>query len=38
MSKIYLILLMAIALAFASGCKTDSGSREFVPGKGWVPN
>ena len=28
---------IAAALALSTGCKT-SGSREFIPGKGWVPN
>ncbi|MDB6019096.1 MAG: hypothetical protein JWR19_3585 [Pedosphaera sp.] len=38
MSKICLLLLLAVALV-ASGCHcTNPGSREFVPGKGWVPN
>jgi hypothetical protein len=38
MSKIYIVFLIVVALAFANGCKTESGSREFIPGKGWVPN
>jgi len=38
MSKLVLLLLLAAALIVASGCKTHSGSREFAPGKGWVPN
>jgi len=25
-------------LVAASGCCSSSGSREFIPGKGWVPN
>jgi len=25
-------------LVLTTGCRTRSGSREFVPGKGWVPN
>lgn len=32
-----LVLLLAVVLAVA-GCKTHSGSREYLPGKGWVPN
>jgi hypothetical protein len=36
---ICLILLVAAAiLVSASGCKTHSGSVEYIPGKGWVPN
>ena len=28
----------ALALLLtAAGCATDSGSREFIPGKGWQP-
>ena len=36
----FIVLLVALsALSFLlSGCKSsDSGSREFVPGKGWRP-
>jgi predicted small secreted protein len=34
-----LILLIVLVLALAvTGCKTSSGSREYIPGKGWVPN
>jgi hypothetical protein len=32
-----LALLLAAGLALA-GCRSHSGSREFIPGKGWVPN
>ena len=36
------ILLLAIVGVIAvlgfTGCKTHSGSREYIPGKGWVPN
>jgi hypothetical protein len=38
MAKIYVLILLLAALVVASGCKTHSGSREYVPGKGWVPN
>jgi hypothetical protein len=37
MSKLCLLLVLAALLAVA-GCTTHSGSREFIPGKGWVPN
>jgi len=31
--------LLLLALVFgAAGCKSSSGSRDYVPGKGWVPN
>ena len=32
------LLLLATLVAAGSGCKSSSGSRDFVPGKGWVPN
>lgn len=38
MSKICLTLLLLAALIIGAGCKTHSGSREYIPGKGWVPN
>jgi hypothetical protein len=38
MSKICIILALAVALVLGNGCCTNSGSREFIPGKGWVPN
>ncbi len=29
---------MALAIVWmASGCASDKGSREYIPGKGWVP-
>jgi hypothetical protein len=34
---VYLLLLAAVVLLFASGCASDKGSREYIPGKGWVP-
>jgi hypothetical protein len=38
MSKLCVLLLLLAAMLVASGCRTHSGSREFIPGKGWVPN
>ena len=38
MRKIYLIALLLAVLTIGAGCKTHSGSREYVPGNGWVPN
>jgi len=32
------LLLLAAALVAIVGCKSSSGSRDFIPGKGWVPN
>ena len=37
MTKILLILVIGLLL-LETGCCDRSGSREFVPGKGWVPN
>jgi hypothetical protein len=36
MKPFLLLAFLAAALA-ATGCQTDKGSREFIPGKGWVP-
>ncbi|MBI4326973.1 MAG: hypothetical protein HY674_17165 [Chloroflexi bacterium] len=36
MLKVILLLLVALTLV-TSGCKSQSGSREFIPGKGWAP-
>jgi len=34
-----LLLILLFAAAFTStGCRSHSGSREFIPGRGWVPN
>lgn len=35
--KAFLILLLALGLLAATGCQTNKGSREYVPGRGWVP-
>jgi hypothetical protein len=37
---IRLLLLALVTATLAAGCCTQqqSGSREFIPGKGWVPN
>ena len=38
MKKILLLaLLTVVAVSLNSGCKSHSGSREFIPGQGWVP-
>jgi hypothetical protein len=36
MSKLT-ILAVAVLLLATAGCKHNMGSREFIPGKGWVP-
>jgi hypothetical protein len=39
MRKMILLLLLGLAVALlASGCASDKGSREYIPGKGWVPS
>jgi hypothetical protein len=38
MSKLCVWVLLAVVLLVSAGCKTHSGSREYIPGKGWVPN
>jgi len=32
-----LLLLALGAVLVAAGCASDKGSREYIPGKGWVP-
>jgi hypothetical protein len=36
MKPLLLLACFAVALAI-TGCQTDKGSREFIPGKGWAP-
>ena len=39
MRKIILFLLLGLAVALlAGGCASDKGSREYIPGQGWVPS
>jgi hypothetical protein len=38
MSKLMILFALLVVLAGAAGCATHSGSREYIPGKGWVPN
>jgi hypothetical protein len=37
MSKLCLILIILAALVVGAGCKSSSGSKEYIPSKGWVP-
>jgi PBP1b-binding outer membrane lipoprotein LpoB len=37
MKMFILVMLLALAMV-AAGCASSSGSREYIPGKGWVPN
>jgi len=36
MKSLLLIALLAAGFIL-TGCETDKGSREFIPGKGWAP-
>jgi hypothetical protein len=38
MSKLRLAVLLLLVVAGVAGCQTSSGSREYIPGHGWVPN
>ena len=31
------MLILLAALVVGAGCKSHSGSQEYIPGKGWVP-
>ena len=35
MARIILLIAVLALLAGVTGCKNHSGSREYVPGKGW---
>ncbi len=39
MQKLFFTAFLAVIVAIlAGGCRSqDTGSREFIPGKGWVP-
>lgn len=38
MKKICTFMLLAALLLAVAGCKSHSGTRDYIPGKGWVPN
>lgn len=38
MKNLLVIVVLAVVLAAATGCKSKPGSREFIPGKGWQQN
>ena len=38
MKKLCALILLAIVVFGMTGCKSSSGSREFIPGKGWIHN
>jgi len=33
----FALALLALAVLVGTGCRTHSGSQEFIPGKGWRP-
>jgi hypothetical protein len=37
MNRLLMMILLALVLLGATACQTEDGSREFIPGKGWVP-
>jgi len=37
MTRMLLIVSLLATLLMASACKSNKGSREFIPGRGWVP-
>jgi hypothetical protein len=38
MSKLCLLMLLIAMIAVAGCASKSSGSRDYIPGKGWVPN
>jgi len=39
MKRILLLVLALASLIMVSGCKSNhSGTYDYIPGKGWVPN
>jgi len=34
---LWVVVCLSVLVAVAPGCRS-SGSREFIPGRGWVPN
>ncbi len=37
MKRMLIVLAVLAATLVAAGCKSDPGSREYIPGKGWRP-
>ena len=33
-----MLALCALILVTTTACRSTSGSREYIPGRGWVPN
>lgn len=38
MLKVIVALLLTVVVLGATACKEPSGSREYTPNKGWIPN
>ena len=38
MRKCIALLILAAVILAVAGCQSHSGSREYLPGIGWVPN
>lgn len=38
MKRVLICVLLVAMVVLVSGCCNGTGSREFIPGKGWVPN
>jgi hypothetical protein len=37
MAKYIFLIFLSATLVGVAGCKSPSGAREFIPGRGWVP-
>jgi len=37
LSGLMLIVLLVVVFGAAGCCSTNTGAREFIPGKGWTP-
>jgi hypothetical protein len=37
MKRLFIVLAVLAATLVSTGCKSDPGSREYIPGKGWRP-
>ena len=37
MKRLFIVLVVLAATLVSTGCKSDPGSREYSPGKGWRP-
>jgi hypothetical protein len=38
MNRVFITMLLAvIIIGAATGCQSEEGARQFIPGQGWVP-